>query len=391
MAGIYIHIPFCKQACIYCNFHFSTSLSKAGLMAEAIAAEAAMRKSFIQEPVDTIYWGGGTPSLLDPNQLKKILDSIHSNYEISADAEISLEANPDDISPERLKDWMRMGINRLSIGIQSFDDRELKWMNRSHDGNKSLRCLQEIREAGFNNISADLIFGSLLSEEEILHQNIAHLIEHKVNHISAYGLTSEPRTRLHKMIHAGKIPRLQDEKQAREFLLISEKLVAAGYEHYEISNYAIPGFRSRHNSAYWNGSAYLGLGPSAHSFDGIRTRSWNVSDNAAYVSSIQSKELPTQREQLEEKDVFNEYMMLGLRKMEGIDPDLLSGRFGEALRQRFEEKSSQYISAGLMEISEGNFRLTDMGKLQADGIASSFFLTSLRPAPAQSGKNLASD
>ncbi len=373
MAGIYIHIPFCQKACIYCNFHFSTSLSSKHEMVKAIANEAFLRKDFIKEKVSTIYLGGGTPSLLNSIDLHEILKTIHSCYSVSTDAEISLEANPDDISPDRLAEWRNAGINRLSVGIQSFHDPELKWMNRGHDAKRSLQCLKEIKEASFDNFSADLIFGSMMSDSSALLHNLEILLDLELPHISAYGLTVEPRTRLQKMVASGKALAPEEETQAKGFLLLSEKLEAAGYEHYEISNYAKPGYRSKHNSAYWNGAAYLGLGPSAHSFDGQRTRSWNIADNKQYMEAIAIKKLPSQSEILSEQEIFNEHMMLGLRKMEGINLLELANLFGEEVRKEFEMRTAVYISTGLIERKADNLILTRQGKLQADGIAAALF------------------
>jgi oxygen-independent coproporphyrinogen-3 oxidase len=360
-------------------------------MAKCIALEAEIRKEFMKEKVNTLYLGGGTPSLLDNHDLNEILTAIRSCYEIADDAEVSLEANPDDISPARLKEWLKAGINRLSVGVQSFSDEELKWMNRGHDASRSLQCLKEIKSAGFHNFSADLIFGSRMSDRRSLLSNLEKLLDMQVPHISAYGLTVEPRTRLHKMVESGKTPAPEEEMQAESFLLLSQELQSAGYEHYEISNYALPGFRSRHNSSYWNGSAYLGLGPSAHSYDGFKMRSWNIADNRQYMEAISKKELPSQYEVLGEQEIFNERIMLGLRKMEGINLIELSNLFGEEIRKETESRAGTYISRGLLEHKGDRLMLTQSGKLQADGIAAALFDVGVIPERVQFGQRPAAD
>ena len=309
MAGIYIHIPFCKQACNYCNFHFSTSLTLkdeliASLIKEIHLTATSSTNTNIsitlinikeeKEEIETIYFGGGTPSILNITDLQLLFIALRKKFIFRPNIEITLEANPDDITPAKLIFWKQAGINRLSVGIQSFIEEELVWMNRAHTATESLQCIDEIKQAGFTNFSVDLIYGSPLLSNEDWKKNVATIIEKNIPHISCYALTVEPKTALDKMIAQHKRPPLDAEKQAHQFLLLIEWLQAAGYEHYEISNFAKPGMRSKHNSSYWKGKKYYGFGPSAHSFDGIRRR-WNISNNALYVQFLKNNTIPLRR------------------------------------------------------------------------------------------------
>lgn len=373
MAGIYIHIPFCRKACIYCNFHFSTSLKSLDEMVEAICKEMLMRKEDSLAVADTLYFGGGTPGILPPDQLKKIIDQAFAVYNISPAAEISLEVNPDDISPASLEAWKAAGINRLSVGIQSFDEEELKWMNRTHGSERSIQALQEIGQAGFDNFSADLIFGSPLSGREKLKKNIDLLLQLGAPHISCYALTVEPKTRLNKMILSKTSPAPDQDEQADQFLYVMERLRNAGYEHYEISNFAQPGFRSRHNSSYWRGIPYLGFGPSAHSFDGLQTRSFNVSDNREYINIIQAGQLPSDSEWLSNEQQLNEMIMISLRTCEGLDLNAVKEKFGAGQQERILLIATSHLNAGHVALKGDVMQLTEKGKLMADGIAADLF------------------
>ena len=300
MAGIYIHIPFCKQACTYCNFHFSTVLKNRGEMIEAIAkeikplspkggnGEVESEEGFLEE-IQTFYFGGGTPSILNNDELQLIFDALRKRFEFDKNIEITFEANPDDISDEKLQLWKQFGINRLSVGLQSFNEEELKWMNRAHTATESLQCLDKIKVAGFSNYSIDLIYGSPLLSNEEWKKNITIILEKQVPHISCYALTVEPKTALAHIISKNNALKIDEEKQAEQFAILVNELTNAGYEHYEISNFAKPGFRSKHNSSYWQGKAYYGFGPSAHSYDGIKTRRWNIANNALYISVCTKK------------------------------------------------------------------------------------------------------
>ena len=375
MAGIYIHIPFCKQACTYCNFHFSTSLAQKSHVLNAIKNEIQLTAAFgdAAEQVDSIYFGGGTPSLLSAAELKKIFEALHKKFRINENAEITLEANPDDISPSILMQWRQLGINRLSLGVQSFVETELVWMNRAHHANESLESIQHIRDAGFQNFSVDLIYGSPLLSNDDLRKNLEIIFDNKVPHISCYALTVETKTALHKMIDQKRTAPVDAEKQAAQFLLLMDIMKERDYDHYEISNYAMPGMRSKHNSSYWQGKPYYGFGPSAHSFNGKNTRRWNVANNALYIQSLQKDSIPFEEEILTPVQQMNEYLMTTLRTMEGIDLQLLKKNFGESNHDILIKESNKYINSGKLILQDHNLVLTREGKLFADGIAADLF------------------
>ncbi len=368
MAGIYLHIPFCKQACHYCNFHFSTSLRYENEFVAALLKETELQRNYLEgEVVETIYFGGGTPSLLDPSSIKEILDKLRSVFSASGNAEITLEANPDDITTEKLSGWKEAGVNRLSIGIQSFFDEDLKWMNRAHNARQALEGLQ-MAMARFNNITIDLIYGLPLLTNEKWKQNVDRAIGLDIPHLSCYALTLEEKTPLYKMVRQHKREDIDPGVQAEQFLLLMEWMDKAGYEHYEISNFARPGFRSRHNSSYWHGEKYLGLGPSAHSFDRI-SRQWNISNNNIYIDSLKKGIIPCEKEILTPAQKKNEYIMTSLRTTEGLD----IGKLDEKDREKIMVLSKKFIDNGLMVSSENILKLTPEGKLHADGIASDLF------------------
>lgn len=374
MAGIYLHIPYCKKACHYCNFHFSTSLQTKNEFVPALLKEISLRKDFLQqEKIETIYFGGGTPSLLDQSELKIILEKIRENFSVSSAAELTLEANPDDISPEKLRDWVSLGINRLSIGIQSFFEEDLVWMNRAHNAQQAEDCIKIAQQEGITNLTIDLIYGTPGLTDEKWLMNLDKVIELGVQHVSCYALTVEPKTALDLMIQKGKKEDVVPELQAKQFLMLMDWAAVNGFEHYEISNFARPGFRSRHNSAYWSGAKYLGLGPSAHSFDG-KSRQWNVSNNALYIKSIEGGILPLEEEQLTETQQLNEYIMTSLRTMEGTSLAFIGEKFGTQLEQLVRSESEQFLSTGKMELISNRLVLTSEGKLFADGIAADLFV-----------------
>ena len=372
MAGIYLHIPFCKQACHYCNFHFSTSLAHKNKLVAALLKETELQKSYLEdEVVETIYFGGGTPSLLEVADLRLQIEKIRQTFYISTDAEITLEANPDDVTEEKLIAWKEIGINRMSIGVQSFFVEDLVWMNRAHNAQQAIDNLQ-LAIKQFDNITIDLIYGHPLLTDEKWKQNVEQVISLNIPHISCYALTVEPKTPLQKMIKEHKKEDISPERQAEQFLQLMNWLAEAGYEHYEISNFAKPGHRSRHNSSYWQGKKYLGLGPSAHSFNGS-SRQWNVSNNSKYISALIKNELLFEKEILTATQQLNEYIMTSLRTMEGLDLGRVgSSEFG-VLSQQLSAKSKKYIDSGKM-IEENNcLKLTNEGKLFADGIAAELF------------------
>ena len=326
-----------------------------------------------KETIETIYFGGGTPSILLEDELQLIFDALYERFEFADEIEITLEANPDDITDVKLLCWKKMGVNRLSVGIQSFNEDELKWMNRAHSAAESLACIDKIKAAGFTNFSVDLIYGSPLLSNEDWKQNVQTVIEKGIPHISCYALTVEPKTILAKMIEAKKTAPTDSEKQAQQFLLLMEWLSAAGYEHYEISNFAKPNLQSKHNSSYWQGKKYYGFGPSAHSFDGVRIRRWNIANNALYIQSIQKNGVPYEEEALTQTQQLNEYIMTSLRTVEGLDLNYVKIKFGEAFSTKLTQQSAKYTSTKKVVIENLKIILTNEGKLFADGIAADLF------------------
>jgi oxygen-independent coproporphyrinogen-3 oxidase len=374
VSGIYIHIPFCRRACHYCNFHFSTSLKGKNDFLEALLKEIGLQKDYLDnEPVGTIYFGGGTPSLLEENELQSIVSALRRHFNIDAAAEVTLEANPDDITPEKLVSWKMAGINRLSIGIQSFFEEDLRWMNRAHSAEQARASIQLAQEAGFHNLTIDLIYGSPTLSDANWQQNIETAVKSGVPHLSCYALTVEPGTALDLMIKKNKMPATDAEVQARQFKQLMHEMERYGYEHYEISNFARPGMRSRHNSAYWSGKRYLGLGPSAHSYNG-NSRQWNVAGNALYVQALQRNELPFEKEELTDKQRINEYIMTSLRTIEGLDMSYIVHHFGQEAVERLQFTSRKYLDSGKLFIRDNHLQLTNEGKLFADGIASDLFV-----------------
>ena len=364
MAGIYIHIPFCRQACHYCNFHFATSLHYKNDLIAALLKEITLQNDYLEnEPVETIYFGGGTPSLLNIEDLLLIIEKVKSVFIVKNAAEITLEANPDDITEEKLMGWKEAGINRLSIGIQSFFEEDLKWMNRAHTSQQAVGCLQ-LAFKHFSNITIDLIYGTPQLTNEKWKQNVDTAVSLNIPHLSCYALTVEPKTPLDKMIKQHKSEDINPDKQSEQFLLLMDWLEDAGYEHYEISNFAKPGWRSRHNSSYWQGKKYLGLGPSAHSFTG-RERQWNISNNNQYIESVNQNIIPSEKEELTSIQQANEYIMTSLRTMDGISLEIA----GKDLLQ----KSKKFIDSGLIKLENNSLILTKEGKLLADGIAAELF------------------
>lgn len=373
MAGIYIHIPFCKQACHYCNFHFSTSLRTKNDFIGALLKEAELQQGYLRgEEVHTIYFGGGTPSLLATAEIQAILQAVYSNFAIVENAEITLEANPDDLTPEKLQQLKLAGINRLSIGIQSFFEEDLKWMNRAHNAQQSIDCIQFAHDAGFYNLTIDLIYGTPGLTDEKWRQNVQRAIDLNIPHLSCYALTVEPKTALDHLIKKNELADVDTDQQARQFLLLMDWMQTAGYEHYEISNFAKPGWRSRHNTAYWLGRKYLGLGPSAHSFNGVE-RQWNVANNAMYIQSLAQGQVPAEKEVLKTKDRLNEYIMTSLRTMEGLNLSEVNHHFGNEAASKIMQESGRYIKSENMLLENGFLKLTRSGKLLADGIAANLF------------------
>jgi oxygen-independent coproporphyrinogen III oxidase len=376
MSGIYIHIPFCKQACHYCDFHFSTSLKKKDEMVLALAKEIEMRKSEFQyEVVETIYFGGGTPSRLQIADLRLQIDSIYKNYKVSENPEITLEANPDDLSEEYLVELTKIGINRLSIGIQSFFEEDLKLMNRAHNSEEAKKCL-ELATHYFDNISVDLIYGIPEMSNEKWLENIETALSFDIPHISSYALTVEPKTALHTFIQKGIIPQPDDEVAQEHFQILVDKLSENDFIHYELSNFGKENYFSKNNSSYWLGKKYIGIGPSAHSYDGEK-RGWNVSNNSLYLKSISENKLPLETEILSKTDRYNECVMTGLRTIWGISLDRIGSEFGKTYLDYLNQQASKYIEDHLLFVDENILRTTKKGKFLSDGIASDLFLLNL--------------
>lgn len=376
MSGIYIHIPFCKQACHYCDFHFSTSMKKKDEMVLALAKEISMRKEeFKNEIVETIYFGGGTPSVLAIEDLRLLIDEVFKNYNVIENPEITVEANPDDLSNNRIIELSNNRINRLSIGIQSFFEDDLKMMNRAHNAEEAKKCLEEATKH-FDNISLDLIYGIPGMSNEKWIQNIETALSFGIPHISSYALTVEPKTALHSFIQKGIIPPPEDEVAQEHFEILVEKLEEAGFIHYELSNFGKENNFSKNNSSYWLGKKYIGIGPSAHSYDGEK-RGWNVSNNSLYIKSIQEGKLPIETETLSKTDQYNEYVMTGLRTIWGISLDRIQTEFGETYLDYLNQQAAKYIEDHLLYLDENILRTTRKGKFLSDGIASDLFLLNL--------------
>jgi len=372
MSGIYIHIPFCKQACHYCDFHFSTSLKKKDELINALCQELELRKGeFKNSSVETIYFGGGTPSLLMNDELQFIIDSVYKNYKVSDHPEITLEANPDDLSKERIIALSKSPINRLSIGIQSFFEADLKLMNRAHNANEAKSCLEEATKH-FDNISLDLIYGIPGASNVQWLANIEMALSFGVPHISSYALTVEPKTALASFIKKGIIDNVDDEQAHEQFHMLKDKLEASGFVHYELSNFGKDGYFSKNNSAYWQGKSYLGIGPSAHSFNG-KQRGWNVKNNSKYINAIAEHELPIEIETLTQTDQYNEYIMTGLRTIWGVSFRKVEEDFGLVFKDYLIEQSEVFINQQLLYIDDGHLRVTKKGQFLCDGIASELF------------------
>jgi oxygen-independent coproporphyrinogen-3 oxidase len=376
-AGIYIHIPFCKQACHYCDFHFSTSLKKKSELVNALVKELKLRKDeFKKTNVETIYFGGGTPSLLTIDELRLLIDEVYKNYKVIDDPEITLEANPDDLTSQRIIELTKTPINRLSIGIQSFYEADLKLMNRAHNSAEAKECLS-MATRHFNNISIDLIYGipGLTNENWI--KNIETALSFNISHISSYALTVEPKTALESFIKKGIIQNVDDDLAQAQFHLLIETLEAHDFVHYELSNFGKPDYFSKNNSAYWQGKSYIGIGPSAHSFNGHQ-RGWNVRNNSKYIQSLQNNQLPIEMETLSTNDKYNEYVMTGLRTIWGVSVEKVASDFGENYKMYLLKQAEKHLNEHLLYLDDGKLLVTKKGKFLSDGIASDLFMLNLK-------------
>ena len=373
MAGIYIHIPFCKQACFYCDFHFSTSLKNKNEMILSLVKEIEIRKEELQnEIIETVYFGGGTPSILSVDEIQTLIDAVYKNHNVIESPEITLEANPDDLSNEKIIELSKSPVNRLSIGVQSFFEKDLKLMNRAHSSAEARNSLSVAIDY-FDNISVDLIYGIPDCTNEEWRENIQTALGFGVSHISSYALTVEPKTALETLIAKGKIKNVDEEKAQEQFYILIEELAKANFVHYELSNFGKEGFFSQNNSSYWLGKPYLGIGPSAHSFKG-KQRSWNLKNNTKYIKAIQENVLPIEREILTEIDGYNEYIMTGLRTIWGVSFSKIKNDFGVKYITYLEKQSQKYIDKGLLCIENEILKTTQKGKFLSDGIASDLFM-----------------
>lgn len=371
---LYLHIPYCRTACTYCDFHFSINHSSIGNMVDAMCKEMELRSGFLDchLPIETIYLGGGTPSLLSDSNLSKLFHSIFKNFNIAESFECTLEANPDDLTAEKLREIKKSKVNRLSIGVQSFFDDELKLMNRAHDSEQARKSILNAVDSGFENITIDLIYGIPSSGLVRWANNLETAFSLPVKHLSCYGLTIEPGTMLQKQISQGKLAPASEEAFSEQLGYLMDAALANGFEHYEISNFAKPGFRSMHNSRYWNDTPYIGIGPSAHSYN-RKSRLWNVSSNSSYIQSLAKGDLPCTIEDLSVRDRYNEYVMTRLRTIEGVDIDQLNELFGERFVEHFLTNVDSYLNGGFVCLMDNRYRLTRSGQYIADRIASDLF------------------
>lgn len=369
MAGIYLHIPFCRKVCYYCDFFFTISLKQQDRFVDCVKKELLLQKSYLQEEIETIYFGGGTPSVINAEVIQEIIELIGKNYSVTNAPEITLEANPDDLTKDYLQKLQKTGVNRLSIGVQSFFDEDLIWMNRRHSGKEALHSIRNSQEAGFENLNVDLIYGFPLLSDEKWKKNIGRLIDLNVPHISSYLLGIEPKTVFGVLKEKGKLDIADDEQCVRQFFILTEMTENSEYRHYEISNFCKPGFFSQHNTAYWLSKKYLGLGPSANSYDG-KSRQWNVRLLEKYLSSIEKGLVPFEKELLGVNQKYNDYILTSLRTMWGTDLGYIEKTFGEIFLLHFEREADRFIKNEDIKMEGKNFRLTKKGMTISDTIIS---------------------
>lgn len=373
MAGVYIHIPFCKQKCHYCDFHFSTSLRNKTELLNALVSEINLQKNFLErEPINTVYFGGGTPSILSQKELMRLFDTLYESFSIANDAEITLEANPDDLHAQKIKELKETPVNRFSVGIQSFVEADLKFMNRAHNAKEALNSIKHVQDAGWQNITIDLIYGTPTLSDKDWGGNMHTAIELGVPHISAYALTVEERTALHHFIEHKKCAPVEEEKSARQFLQLMETLPKANFIQYEISNFGKEDFFSKHNSNYWKGEKYLGIGPSAHSFNGT-DRQWNVANNVRYIQQINQGIIPAEKEILSEKQRYNDYILTTLRTIWGTDSDFVKSRFSNDFGLFLTTSAQKWVDSKYILKKDTILTLSQKGRLMADHIAADLF------------------
>lgn len=373
MAGIYIHIPYCKQKCHYCDFHFSTTLRTKQDLLNALHKEIELQQNFLEgQNIHTIYLGGGTPSILKLKELKQLFDILYQNFPIAIDAEITMEANPDDLTTQKVKELKQTPVNRFSIGVQSFQDADLQFMNRGHSAEESLVSIKRIQDSGWENITIDLIYGTPTLSDTDWKNNLQTAINLTVPHVSAYALTLEENTALHQFIEHKKCAPLSEEKSTRQFLQLMETLPKSGFIQYEISNFARDGFYSKHNSNYWNGEKYLGIGPSAHSFNGME-RQWNIANNLHYIQQISKGIVPAETEKINEKQRYNDYIVTALRTKWGVNTNFIKSHFSVNYERFLLNSAQKWINSSHLLKNNGLLTLSKKGKLMADNISSDLF------------------
>ena len=376
MAGIYIHIPFCKQSCYYCNFHFSTSTKNKDEVLDAIEKEIKQKGQTTNEAISTIYFGGGTPSILDVNEINSIIKRIYKEFNVEAELEITIEANPDDLNKEKIINLSLTEINRLSIGVQSFIDKELRIMNRAHDSKKALNSI-EISKKYFNNISIDLMYGVPESTLESWTYNLDTVSQFDINHISSYALTLEPKTALESFVRKLVVEMPEEELVYDQYNLINKKLEPLGFINYEVCSFAKENFFSKNNSAYWLRKKYIGIGPSAHSFDG-KSRSWNISNNKKYIDQIKKGKSFYKKEKLSKVDQYNEYVMTGFRTIWGVSANFIENNFNSKFKNYFTDRIQKHIDQKNIIVKDDIYTTTNEGRFLADGISSDLFLVNLK-------------
>ena len=376
MAGIYIHIPFCKQSCHYCNFHFSTSTKNKDEVLDAIENEIKQKGQATNEAISTIYFGGGTPSILDVNEINSIIKKIYKEFNVESEVEITIEANPDDLNKEKIINLSLTEFNRLSIGVQSFIDKELKIMNRAHDSKKALNSI-EISKKYFNNISIDLMYGVPESTLESWTYNLDTVSQFDINHISSYALTLEPKTALESFVRKLVVEMPEEELVYDQYNLINKKLEPLGFINYEVCSFAKENFFSKNNSAYWLRKKYIGIGPSAHSFDG-KSRSWNISNNKKYIDQIKKGKSFYKKEKLSKVDQYNEYVMTGFRTIWGVSANFIENNFNSKFKNYFTDRIQKHIDQKNIIVKDDIYTTTNEGRFLADGISSDLFLVNLK-------------
>ena len=375
MSGIYIHIPFCRKACLYCDFHFSVNLENKKYLIDAICKEITSRKNYLEdETITSIYFGGGTPSLLSLPELEQILSVVHTNFVLDKKAELTFELNPEDAEINYLKKIKTLGVNRLSIGLQSFNDEELKWMNRAHTVKQNTGSVKTAQQAGFDNISIDLIYGSKFQTAKTWYETLHTAFSLHTQHISSYNLTVESRTQLHHLIKDKKETEVDSELSAQQFNILIEETEKHGFIQYEISNFGKEGYMAKHNSSYWKGAYYLGIGPSAHSYNGVARR-FNVRSNAQYMQAIENDKSFYEEEILTANDTYNEYILTRLRTQWGCDVKEIEALFGEKYKAYFLKQLEPHKQKNFFDIKQNRITLTKHGRHFADGIAADLFYT----------------